>query len=122
MLGALGQQQGQYRVGRYLGVIPSDDLSHAPFFTYEEMGEKEKRYNHIVQNLITVEESVIIRTNYKYDWRNQARVVLQDGRQYMIVNMREYEEDVNPQAFGTMRTSADVLYYMELVGCDENAE
>lgn len=122
MLGALTQQNGQFRWGRYLGVEPSEDISEAPFFTYEEMGEKERRYNQLVQNLITVETSVIIRTNYAYDWRNQAHVLLQDGKKYMIVNIREYEEEVNPQAYAFVLDSADKLFYMELIGEDENAE
>lgn len=122
MLGALSQQQGQFRTGRYLGVVPSNDVSSAPFFTYELIGEKERSYNQIVQNLITVEESVIIRTNYQHDWRNQARVQLQNGRQYMIINMKHYEEEINPQVFADVRAGVDTIYYMELVGCDENAE
>lgn len=120
MLGALSQQQGQFRTGRYLGVRPSNNVASAPFFTYEVMGERERRYNQIVQNLITVEDSVIIRTNYNHKWLNQAMVQLQDGKRYIIVNMKFYEEEINPQAFALLREGVDTLFYLELIGCEES--
>lgn len=119
MLGALTQRHGEFRYGRYLGVQPSNNVADAPLFTYEELGEKEKRYNHLVQNLITAEESMVIRTSYRYKWLNQAYVYLQDGKRYIITNIREYQEDINPQAFGTILCSSDTMTYMELVGAEE---
>lgn len=119
MLGALTQRQGEFRYGRYLGVQPSNNVADAPVFTYERMGANDRRYNHIVQNLITVEDSVIIRTTYRYNWLNQAFVVLQDGHRYIINVIKEYDEEVNPQVFDTMINGSDVLTYMELINAEE---
>lgn len=119
MIGALSQQHGQFRYGKYLGIVPSNNVNSAPFFTYEIMGEKERRYNQVVQNCITVENSIIIRTNYMYQWLNQAIVELQDGKLYMINNIKEYEEEINPQVYSTVKQGTDVLYYLELIGTEE---
>ena len=119
MLGALTQRQGEFRYGRYLGVQPSNNVATAPIFTYERMGTNDRRYNHLVQNLITVEDSVVIRTSYKYEWLNQAFVVLQDGQRYIINNIKEYDEEVNPQVFDIMKCGSDVITYMELVNAQE---
>lgn len=116
MLGALSQQHGQYSVGRYLGVRPSYNESNAPLFAYERITQKERRYNQIVQNLITQQESIIIKTNYAYDWRGQALVQLQDGKIYTITNLQAIEEDINGQALSAVIKSSDTLYYLELVG------
>ena len=119
MLGALTQRQGEFRYGRYLGVQPSNNVANAPIFTYERLGTNDKRYNHLVQNLITVENSVVIKTSYKYNWLNQAYVVLQDGLRYIISNIKEYDEEVNPQSYDTMVNGSDLLTYMELVCAEE---
>lgn len=119
MLGALTQRQGEFRYGRYLGVQPSNNVADAPVFTYERMGPNDRRYNHIVQNLITVEDSVVIRTTYHYNWQNQAFVVLQDGHRYIINIIKEYDEEVNPQVYDIMKNGSDVITYMELINAEE---
>lgn len=119
MLGALTQRQGEFRYGRYLGVQPSNNVADAPVFTYERMGPNDRRYNHIVQNLITVEDSVVIRTTYHYNWQNQAFVVLQDGHRYIINIIKEYDEEVNPQVYDIMKSGSDVITYMELINAEE---
>ena len=118
MIGALSQKQGQFRYGRYIGIVPSNNVANAPFFTYEQMSDKDRRYNHIIQNLITTETSIVIRTNYNYNWQNQAKVLLQDGKFYIINNITEQEEEINPQVYSLVRQSSDKLYYMELVSMD----
>lgn len=120
MIGALAQQSGQYRTGKYLGLNNVFNDASAPFFAYEKVGEKEKRYNQIIQNLITTENSTIIKTNYMHKWLNQARVKLQDGKLYMITNIKYIDEEINPQAFAVVTESPDILYYLELLEVDES--
>lgn len=112
MIGAMTQRQGQFRYGKYLGKSPNE--ASAPFFTYEQIGDKERRYNQIVQNLITTEESIVIKTNYKYDWRVRNWVQLQDGNPYIIRNIKQAEDEVTPQAFQVLKEGFDTYYYLEL--------
>lgn len=118
MIGALSQRQGQFRTGKYLGKAPN--VASAPFFTYEQIGDKERRYNQIVQNLITTEESIIIKTNYKYDWRVRNWVLLQDGSKYIITAIKQIEDEVNPQAFSVLKQGTNVYFYLELTQGNEN--
>ena len=112
MIGALSQRQGQFRTGKYLGKAPN--VASAPFFAYEQIGDKERRYNQIVQNLITTQESIIIKTNYKYDWRVRNWVLLQDGSKYIITAIKQIEDEVNPQAFSVLKQGTNVYFYIEL--------
>lgn len=118
MIGALTQRQGQFRTGKYLGKSPN--VASAPFFTYEQIGDKERRYNQIIQNLITTEESIIVKTNYRYDWRVRNWVQLQDGSQYIITAIKQIEDEVNPQAFAILKEGTNVYYYIELTQGNEH--
>ena len=107
------QQQGQFRVGKYLG--NEGDEHDVRYFQYELVKDKAKTYSHLIQNLITAEGSTIIKTNYNLDWMNQRQVILQDKCKYIITNIQAIEDDVNPQVFGMVLNSLDTLYYIELV-------
>lgn len=109
----IAQQNGQYRVGKYLG--HKTDEKDYKFFKYELVKDKAKTYNQILQNLITTEGSTIIKTNYNLQWMNQQYVVLQDERKYIITNIQKIEDDINPQVFGIVKESLDTFYYIELV-------
>lgn len=117
MIGALTQRQGQFRTGKYLGKAPN--VASAPFFTYEQISDKERRYNHIVTNLITTNESIVIKTNYEYDWRVRNWVQLQDGNRYVINSIKNIEDEVNPQVFDVVKNGTDTYYYMELIQGNE---
>ena len=120
MLGALTQQGEQYRVGRYMGQEDNFNSATAPFFTYEEVSEKTRRFDQIVQNLQTSQNSVVIRTNYCYKWKTQSKVLLQDQKVYIIVQIQEQNQPINPQSASVLRNSCETLYYMEVVQASED--
>ena len=99
------QRHGMYRTGKYQG----------KFFQYEQVNEKAKRYNQIVQNLITSETSTVIMTNYVLDYKVNEYIELQDGCNYIINGIQQAEEDINPQAYAVVKSGVDTLYYMELI-------
>lgn len=115
MLGALTQQGEQYRVGRYLGQKDNFNSATAPFFTYEQISEKTRRYDQIIQNLQTSQNSTVIRTNYAYRWKPQDKVVLQDLKEYLIIQVQDQEENINPQSASVLITPCEKMYYLELV-------
>lgn len=120
MLGALTQQGEQYRVGKYLGQRDDFNGAPAPFFTYEEVSEKTRRFDQIVQNLQTYQNSVVIRTTYSYKWKTQSKVQLQDDKIYIIVQIQEQNQPINPQSVTLLKRSCETLYYMELVQASED--
>lgn len=122
MLGAMTQQGEQYRVGKYLGQKDQFNSASAPFFTYEEVSERTRRFDQIIQNLQTSQNGLIIRTNYGYTWKPQDKVELQDKKVYIITQVQDQEESINPQSASVMAVPADTLYYMELVQESEDDE
>ena len=115
MLGALTQQGEQYRVGKYLGQKDDFNSATAPFFTYEQISEKTRRFDQIIQNLQTSQNSTVIRTNYAYKWKPQDFVILQDSKEYIIVQVQDQEENINPQSASVLISPCEKMYYLELV-------
>lgn len=122
MLGALTQQGEQYRIGRYLGQRDDFNSASAPFFTYEHISEKTKRFDQIIQNLQTSQNSLVIRSNYKFKWKAQDKVLLQDRKVYIIIQVQEQTEHINPQSASVLREPCETLYYMEIIQEDEDDE
>lgn len=122
MLGALSQQGEQYRVGKYLGQRDDFNTAPAPFFTYENISEKTRRFDQIIQNLQTSQNSIVIRTNYTLKWKTQSKVQLQDGCIYIIIQIQEQEEHINPQSATLLKNPCDSLFYLELVQASEDSE
>ena len=122
MLGAMTQQGEQFRIGKYLGQKNQFNEASAPFFTYEEVSEKTKRFDQIIQNLQTSQNGLVIRTNYVYKWKPQDKVKLQDEKVYIITQVQEQEEHINPQSASVLKTPIDTLFYIELIQESEDDE
>ena len=104
-------ESNQFYFGLYLGKKTNGQFLEEPKqFRYEIVNPKDKRYYHIVQNLITSDCSVIIKTSWGLNFVNQGQVQLQDGMRLMVNNMKDLEEDYEPQANMLLKNPHKVTY------------
>ncbi len=108
-------ESNQFYWGAYYGKMPNAqfDKSKAKQFRYEILNPKDRRYLHIVQNLITADEAIVIKTTWDIGFENQGRVVLQDGSTYLISNVRELTEEHEAQVNMLVKNAPKTIY-MEL--------
>lgn len=107
-------EANQFYFGKYLGKKLNNDFIEKPKeFRYEIVNPKDKRYYHLVQNLITSDHSIVIKTSWNLDFKPQATIMLADGEKMLITNMKDYEEDYEPQANMLLKDAHKVIY-MEL--------
>lgn len=119
MIGALTQNFGQFRTGKYLGKRKGN-AKNAPFFEYELVKSEEAKYNQIIQNLISSEKSVVIKSTWRLDWCSQSFVKLQDNQIYIINNWQGIEDEINPQNAALVVDGLNTTYYLELIGAEED--
>ena len=92
-------ESNQFYWGKYLGKKVNNQFNQAKpkQFRYEILNPKDKRYYHLVQNLITHDDSIVIKTTWDVKFENQGTIELQDGEQMLITNAKELIEDFEAQ-------------------------
>lgn len=113
MLDCLKVNNAQFFSGMYLGNSKELDYPKNLYFKYEQLTEQQKRYYHLVANLITSEDDLIIRTNWNLDFKVQDKVKLNDGQIYTIKNIQVLTLSINPQANALVK-DANKMYYLEI--------
>ena len=115
VLGIYRPESNQFFWGKYYGKKSNGQYNQAKpkQFRYELVDPKNKRYLHIVQNLITADCSTIIKSTWDVPFENQGVVELQDGTKLLINNMKELIEEQEAQVNALLK-EAPKTYYMEL--------
>ena len=107
-------ESNQFYKGVYLGKKTNGQFLEEPKkFRYEIVNPKDKRYYHLVQNLITSDHSIVIRTSWDLDFKNQGAIQLQDGERMLITNSKDLIEEYEPQANMLLKKPHKITY-MEL--------
>jgi len=116
VLGIYIPEANQFYWGKYLGKLDGNgkyNQAKPKQFKYEIVSPKDKRYLHIVQNLITADDSIVIQTTWDIGFENQGTVVLQDGKKLLITNMKELTEEHDAQVNALLKDAQKTIY-MEL--------
>lgn len=113
ILGALATQGNQFYVGHYFAKNRPIQQGQGMYFKYEQVNDKSTRYHQLVQNLITSDSSIVIRTSWNMGFEVQGKVELADGTICIINNIQEQQSVINPQANAIVK-NAQKLYYLEL--------
>lgn len=80
------------------------------------VSENEKRWNTVIQNLITTADSTVIRTAYVYDYQPRQHIFFRN-HWWEIRAVTDVTQDVNPQALGLVK-SGTAQYILEVVKVD----
>lgn len=92
-------EENQFYWGLYYGKKLNNQFNQAKpkQFRYEILNPKDKRYYHLVQNLITHDNSIVIKTTWDVKFENQGTIQLADGERMLISNIKEMVEDFEAQ-------------------------
>lgn len=77
------------------------------------VSENDKRWSTVIQNLITVADSTVIRTAYVYDYQPQQHVFFRN-QWWEIVGVTEITQDIDPQVLALVN-GGNKQFIMELV-------
>lgn len=102
----------QFESARY---APKDYL-HYKFIRVRRVGDRERRFNPIIQNLMASPDSVLLCTSSRYDYEPRQHVYYKD-KWYEIASVNEINEDLNPQSLLLVRGGC-AQYILELMECD----
>ncbi|MCH5165646.1 MAG: hypothetical protein J1G01_04525 [Clostridiales bacterium] len=78
----------------------------------EVVSENEKRWSTVIQNLITVADSTLIRTAFVYDYKPGQHIFFRN-KWWEIRSVGEMTGDVNPQALSLVN-GGNTQYVLEL--------
>ena len=108
-------EANQFYWGKYLGKKADNGYNQdsPKQFRYEIISPKDKRYIQIVQNLITHDASMIIKTTWNLGFVNQGVIIDSDNQKHLITNIRELIEEEESQVNALIRDSHKT-YYLEL--------
>lgn len=109
-LAALGHNQFEWAT--YYPV--KDDRNMSRQFKFEQVSEREQQYSQPIQNLITAQGSIVIRTSWSIGFEMQHDVVLR-GKRYIITNLTSVSLDISPQVRGLLKRNPNEQYILELV-------
>lgn len=108
-------EANQFYWGQYLGRKDKAEFNQMPprQFRYEIVSPKDKRYLQLVQNLISHDGSIVIKTTWDLGFENQGVVMDADGDRHLISNMQFLIEEEEAQVNAIIK-NAHKTYYMEL--------
>lgn len=113
MINALkGLGYGQFEYARWSPKI----YTQYKIIRVEVVGENEKRWSTVIQNLITTANSVLIKTAYVYDYEPRQHVMFRN-KWYEIRAVTEITQDVNPQVLSLVNGGAR-QFVLELTEAD----
>lgn len=90
-------------------------------FRFEILVDKRNSYGQIVNNLIATQGRVTIKTNYNLDFKISGCVVFKNGRKFLISEIVEMEQEVNPQTLYWFKENPNTDLVISLVEI-ENVE
>ena len=92
-------EENQFYWGKYYGKKLNNQFNQAKpkQFRYEILNPKDKRYYQLVQNLITHDDSIVIKTTWDLKFENQGMIELEDGERMLITNQKDMIEDFEAQ-------------------------
>ena len=106
-------ESNQFYWGKYYGKNNQFNQQKPKQFRYEILNPKDKRYFQLVQNLITHDNSIVIKTTWNVNIENQGMVELQDGERVLVTNMKELTEEFEAQVNAIVKMQHKAIY-MEL--------
>ena len=110
MLNALkGLGHGQFEIARWA----PEEYNRYKFIRVQIVSEDEKRWSTVIQNLITVADSTIVRTATVYDYAPRQHIFFRN-HWYEIRAVTDVSLDVNPQSLSLVN-GGNTQYLLELV-------
>ncbi|MDE7406478.1 MAG: hypothetical protein K2M89_06370 [Clostridiales bacterium] len=110
MLNALkGLGHSQFEIARWA----PKEYGRYKFIRVELVSENEKRWSTVIQNLITVADSTVIRTATVYDYAPRQHVMFRN-KWYEIRAVTEITQDIAPQSLALV-SGGNRQFIMELV-------
>lgn len=93
-----------------------EDKEHYKIIRVEIIGENEKRWSTVLQNVITRSDSTLLRTAYvqSYDTRQH---IFYRNKWWEIINVGEITLEVNPQALALVN-GGNMQYVLEVIQVD----
>lgn len=90
-------------------------------FRFEILVDKRNSYGQIINNLIATQGRVTIKTNYALGFKIGGYVVFKNGRKFLISDIVEMEQEVNPQTLYWFKENPNTDLVLSLVEV-ENVE
>lgn len=75
------------------------------YISVEPIGDQERRFNSVIQNLITSADSTLIRTSYAYDYKPRQHMFYLD-KWWEILSVSNDPTAVNPQSLSLVKRGA----------------
>ena len=85
------------------------------YIRVEAISENEKRWNTVLQNIITVSDSTLIRTSYSYPYKVDQHLLYRDCW-WVITAIKEIFMEVNPQRLSLVKPIPQ--YVLEIIQVD----
>lgn len=116
MLAAMQSNPLQFEKARYCEdyIDGTEQIDRTKFkvFKAERVSDNEIRYSQPIQNLITSQDSIVLRTNWSLDFKIQKQVYFR-GSWWLIQSAKKSFRDVNPQTLGLLRPRP--VWLLELI-------
>lgn len=93
--------------------LTADSVSNP--FDYEILDGNSKRYQMITGNLKVDGGTMVISTKDNLEWKINARVVLENGKMYIIESIREDLQNVEKTAYRMHSNSYDMDFVISLI-------
>ncbi len=82
----------------------------------EEVSERAKRFDTVIQNLVGHSDNTLLRTAYIYDYTSQQHIMFRN-KWWEIVSVNEITQDVAPQALRLV-CGGDKQFLLEIMAVD----
>lgn len=82
----------------------------------EEVSERAKRFDTVIQNLVGHSDNTLLRTAYVYDYKPQQHIMFRN-KWWEIVSVNEIMQDVAPQALALVN-GGNRQFLLEIMAVD----
>lgn len=94
-----------------------DDKEHYKIIKVEIATENEKRWDTVISNIVTTEDSAVLKTMYNYDYKVSQHIFYR-GAWWQIRNIGERSQEINPQALLLVRPEINKQTILEIMKVD----
>ena len=91
-----------------------EDKNHFQLIKVSVAGENEKRWDTVIQGLITTNDSTVLLTYYAYPYQKRQHLFYR-GSWWEIKNVGERTMEVNPQTMGLVRPDLQKQSILEII-------
>lgn len=91
-------------------------------FRFEILVDQRRSYGQIVNNLIATQGRITIKTNYNLDFKINGSVVFKNGKKYIIQDIVEMEQEINPQTLYWFKQNPNTDFVISLIEIDNARE